>query len=60
MRTIYRIYLSVYKREGKFFFSNRANAELYAISCVRKIGGYYRLVEYTDNGQTKCFDEVSK
>lgn len=57
MRTIYRIYLSFYGKEGKLFFSNEQNAHEYAKWCVSQVGGYYRLVPYQDCGQTKCYDE---
>lgn len=57
MRTIYRIWLSALKREGKFFFANKETAEAYAIKLVKHYGGFYKLIEYYDNGTIECEDE---
>lgn len=57
MRTIYRIWLSALKREGKFFFANKETAEAYAIKLVKHYGGFYKLIEYYDNSAVECEDE---
>lgn len=57
MRTIYRIWLSALKHEGKFFFANKETAEAYAIKLVKHYGGFYQLREYQDDGSTQCEDE---
>lgn len=56
MRTIYKIYLSKFKREGTMFFASKESAWRYGCKLVKCYGGYFKIIEYQDDGSTPCYN----